>query len=447
MVQLNKAFWNDEQIWDAFKDVPGPGGRTRLMYVSVKGYEKRADWLLKRGSRINTGRYEDGSTALHLCCYSKKMSMAKFLLNHGARVNIARTSTGTTALILACQKGHLGLVKLLVDDWGADVQARKTSDGTTPLHLAAHLGDVPMATLLLDKGADVNASKKHRGVTPLHLAAEKGHLEMVRLLIARGGNVDAMGTTPEGGGHSVLMEACLNSHAPIVALLIEAGVDVDAQTQTPGAIRALNWAINVENLACVQLLLGPGKADVNFRFGPHLDRSPLTTTASPTIAALLCDAGADVNLSSPTTGYTPLCTAVEEGNVPLTKLLLERGASVHHRTGAGLTPLLLAATTNFSLLRSDRGSSGSGGGGNASGGSVSSIVRMLVERGADVNAAIPRCGTTPLMGACANGDTGTARYLLRHGADRALFNANGLDALAQIHKKLNTDALVTLLKH
>ena len=35
MVQLNKTFWTDEQIWDAFKDVPGPGGRTRLMYASL----------------------------------------------------------------------------------------------------------------------------------------------------------------------------------------------------------------------------------------------------------------------------------------------------------------------------------------------------------------------------------------------------------------------------
>jgi ankyrin repeat domain-containing protein 17 len=338
----------------------------------------------------------------------------------------------------------MGLVQLLVDR-GGDVQARKTSDGTTPLHYAAHLGDVPMATLLLDKGGDVNAAKTHRGVTPLHLAAEKGHLGMAQLLIARGADVNAA-RTPEGGGHTVLMVACLNSHAPIVALLIEAGVDVDAQAQTPGATRALNWAINVGNVACVQLLLGAGKAAVNFRFGPHLERSLLDTTPSSTIASLLCDAGADINTPSPTTGYTPLCTAVEEGNVPLARLFLDRGASVHHRTGAGLTPLLLAATTDFSVLLSGS-SSGTGTGAGAGAGGVSPMVKLLVERGADVNASIPRCGTTPLMGACANGDTSTARYLLRHGADRAVFNASGLDALAQIHKKRNTDELVTLLKH
>ena len=47
MVQLNKAFWWDEQIWDAFKDVPGCGkdGRTRLMYAALVDNLPRANTL------------------------------------------------------------------------------------------------------------------------------------------------------------------------------------------------------------------------------------------------------------------------------------------------------------------------------------------------------------------------------------------------------------------
>ena len=39
MVQLNKAFWNDEQIWDAFRDVPrgGKERRTRIMFTAREG--------------------------------------------------------------------------------------------------------------------------------------------------------------------------------------------------------------------------------------------------------------------------------------------------------------------------------------------------------------------------------------------------------------------------
>ena len=65
MVQLNKAFWTDEQIWDAYKDyVPGPGGWTRLMYASGGGLLDRVKRLLARGARVNTSILSDGYTAL-----------------------------------------------------------------------------------------------------------------------------------------------------------------------------------------------------------------------------------------------------------------------------------------------------------------------------------------------------------------------------------------------
>ena len=66
MVQLNKAFWWDEQIWDAFKDVRGVGkeGKTRLMYAAMKGDLERFRFLLNRGSRVNSGFVDDGCTAL-----------------------------------------------------------------------------------------------------------------------------------------------------------------------------------------------------------------------------------------------------------------------------------------------------------------------------------------------------------------------------------------------
>ena len=65
MVQLNKAFWTDKQIWDAYKDfAPGPDGKTRLMYASVNGLLDRVKWLLARGARVNTGANDGGTTAL-----------------------------------------------------------------------------------------------------------------------------------------------------------------------------------------------------------------------------------------------------------------------------------------------------------------------------------------------------------------------------------------------
>jgi hypothetical protein len=66
MVQLNKVFWWDEQIWDAFKDVPGggKGERTRLFYAAGTGNLKRVQFLLDKGARVNKVCAGDGSTAL-----------------------------------------------------------------------------------------------------------------------------------------------------------------------------------------------------------------------------------------------------------------------------------------------------------------------------------------------------------------------------------------------
>ena len=45
VLQTNKAFWNDEQIWDAMKNKCGPEGMTPLMYNAWKGNAERVAWL------------------------------------------------------------------------------------------------------------------------------------------------------------------------------------------------------------------------------------------------------------------------------------------------------------------------------------------------------------------------------------------------------------------
>jgi len=94
MVQLNKAFWNDEQIWDAFKDVPGPKGRTRLMLASGCGLLKRVEQLLARGARVNTGTFKIGLTALMGASQEGRLEVVRELCKVGANVNAAQTGDG-----------------------------------------------------------------------------------------------------------------------------------------------------------------------------------------------------------------------------------------------------------------------------------------------------------------------------------------------------------------
>lgn len=106
---------------------------------------------------------------------------------------------------------------------------------------------------------------------------------------------------------------------------------------------------------------------------------------------LLVDAGADVKTVS-NAGLTALHVAWR--NEAVVRLLLDRGADVHAKTQLGSTPLIVAASAT--------GTAG--------------VVALLIEKGADPNAAENR-GVTPLIAAAGVGNTAVAKLLLERGAN------------------------------
>jgi ankyrin repeat protein len=71
-----------------------------------------------------------------------------------------------------------------------------------PLQIAASMGNLRMASMLVDAGAQVNAKTK-AGRVALHFAAIGNHLDLIRFLIERGAEVN----TRDGEGISPLDEA------------------------------------------------------------------------------------------------------------------------------------------------------------------------------------------------------------------------------------------------
>jgi len=250
-------------------------------------------------------------------------------------------------------------ILLLLGIYAAALVAAETTasdpDGTTPLHWAVRHDDLASAEALIKAGADVKAVNRY-GVTAMNLAAMNGSAAMIRKLLDAG--ADPNSANP--GGETALMTAARTGKVDAVTLLLDRGAKVNAEDDVHGQT-ALMWAVLENHADVVQLLLARG-ADIN----AHTN---VTTTKGEYVPAR--PAAASGNgiirqraLPTPNGGITPLLFAIRDGNVPMMRLLLDRGADLSQSSGNHTTPLIIA------LLNGQVG-----------------IATELLNRGADPNAA------------------------------------------------------------
>ena len=326
--------------------------------------------------------------------------------------------------------------------------------------LAARNGRVDAIKVLLDHKADVNAKDKLRGTTALMWAAEQGHPEAVKLLIAGGADVAEASGFDTKGGRAYLADT-------ITARLNSAfGAKGQGQGQRgPGrgnkppqgaAPAAAPGAAPGAAGAQVEDLQAQADAAAAFAsFGRQTDKNgggltPLVFAAREDCiecARILVEAKADVNQRTHY-GWTPLLTATQNRHYKLAAYLLEHGADPNIANNGGWTALYLATDNR-----------------NIEGGDYPvrnpdmdhlEYIKMLIDKGANVNARI--CGTastpkeckgdstetrtiftmqwlfedgaTPFLRAAQSADVNLMKLLLAHGADPKIATAQGVTALA-----------------
>ncbi|XP_022124824.2 ankyrin repeat domain-containing protein 17 isoform X1 [Pieris rapae] len=273
-------------------------------------------------------------------------------------------SNHDTALTLACAGGHEELVELLLAR-GADIEHRDKK-GFTPLILAATAGHEKIVEILLNHGADIEAQSERTKDTPLSLACSGGRYDVVELILSRGANKEHR----------------------------------NVSDYTPLSLAASGGYVNI-----IRLLLHH-QAEINSRTGSKLGISPLMLAAMNGHTAavrLLLDCGSDINAQIETNRNTALTLACFQGRHEVVSLLLDRKANVEHRAKTGLTPLMEAA----------------------SGGYVE-VGRVLLDKGADVNAPpVPSSRDTALTIAADKGHTKFVELLLQRRAAVEVKNKKG----------------------
>lgn len=186
-------------------------------------------------------------------------------------------------------------------------------------------------------------------------------------------------------------------------------------------MKKLGWMLVVGFCLCA-LLSTRAAQESQESLGPNLFSILRGGNARALRAAL--DGGASPNARD-AAGNTPLLLAAAYGDAPSLQLLLERGADVNATNRAGATALMRAATSHAKLrMLLERGASANARSalGNTAlllaarpSGSYAAV-KLLVAHGADVTAT-NNAGGSALMAAAAGGDLKTARLLIERGAN------------------------------
>jgi len=318
-------------------------------------------------------------------------------------------------LAVAAMQRDFGIVRLLLSERGADVDALGPH-ATPALHWLVQYEELELVERLLEAGADVNL---HNGLDlpALSLAIENLDLDMVQLLLDAGADAK----TPDAAGESPLMLAARSGSAGIVKAVLDKGAAIDYR-DPHNEQTALMIGVRSGSPDVVALLLEAG-ADVNAQSLPGEApswRLPENVRASH---------GVGVNWGGyPDHGQreaiggakTPLLYATRQGNLAITKLLLEAGADIEQPDANDDTPLLtaiinatVAAQPGLSTQHLD-------------------VAHYLIEQGADINAR-DWYGQSPLY----------AAIDLRNVEVRGPVDDNGIDreaVLGLIHELLERGA-------
>ena len=424
-----------------------PDADTRLVEAAKNQDHAAIQLLLKQHATVNAAD-PAGETALYWAAHGGDAESVDALTRAGAKVNAA-SRYGLTPLWEAAHRGDAVIVGKLLKA-GADVQAANPQ-GETALIAAAQTGSVEAVKLLLEHGADANQKENWRGETALMLSAAEGHAEVVRMLIAHGANPNLRSTSFDledrdgivglqaslywKGGLTALLFAARQGCTEAGRALVEGGADMSL-ADTDFHFTPLMEAIFNGHLDFARMLAEKG---ANLNDGSLYilidqrntipDRGDEQTIAGLTRLWLERDADPNLPFSNGkvppritypairygpiAAGSTPLLSAARTQDVALMRLLLDKHADPNKATTVDrFTPLMAALSGGGGGRGGGRAGRGGRGGGAAD---AMGAVRLLIERGADVNAANSR-GMTAMHYAARSGNDQAIQLLAERGA-------------------------------
>ncbi|KAJ5175645.1 uncharacterized protein N7482_001522 [Penicillium canariense] len=294
--------------------------------------------------------------------------MIQLLLAKGAKmdelvaIEFEQDTATTTILGLGVLTRKLEVIRSLLDH-GVDINP--DFDGfpfISPLTLAVEVGRIDIVIFLLQEGVDVKAIDEGSDKTLLERAASKKNLAYCEALLAYGAKLNGENAS-SANESSALLVALMSGSTEIVALFIAAHARLnDYYTKPPGSV--LGAAIEMGDMTSIHMLLTAGARLIGMKIrkignletaqflqGNGVLRNLLIVSGSRILAAAityrqldlaqyLLDHDADLGdqlgrEDNSSVEQSPLEAAIEQGNLRLAEVLLDRGAKVTDGVLAG----------------------------------------------------------------------------------------------------------------
>jgi ankyrin repeat protein len=408
-------------------------GATALHWAAHWDKLDAVDLLLSARANVNaTNDY--GVTPLALACENGSAAMVEKLLAGGANANVA-VSTGETALMTAARSGSVDAVKAL-GAHGADINAKEPTHGQTALMWAVANQHPEVVRVLVEMGADVHARSDVRprvvhtgnrfgdrgndkgvvtmdlgGFTPLLFAARDGDLEAAKILLGAGADANEQAAN----GSSVLLVAAHSGNGPLARYLLDVGAEPNAEG---AGYTPLHAAVLRGDVDLVTALLAKG-ANPNAKIVKGTSSRYYSKDWAINETALV--------------GATPYWQAARYGDVPIMKLLAAAGADTTFAMADGTTALIAAVAGNNGFGTGDRRERYLGPGDIAPTAEEKErltveVARTAIELGAKISAAT-QTGDTALHTAASQALDSVVQLLVDKGADLEATNKRGLTPL------------------
>ena len=293
-----------------------------IIFATKSGDIDSISELISAGANVNATDAED-NTSLH---FANDFQVVKLLVEAGANVN-AKNKNGDTPLHIAAKHGDEAVCQYLIDN-GAIVNATNV-EKQYPIHFAAYYCNVDTFKLLAANGSPIDASDANL-FTPLHLASSQGCVELVKILSSN--RLVNVKSYERKNHNNALHMAVLFGHYNVVDVLA-----------TPKMIESTNenWytplimAAKMNRQDILELLVNRG-ANINATSkSGNYTLYAAVNNGNVNMSRYLLDHGAKVRRS--------LFIAVDDGNLEMCKLLIERGADVNTRDARSYNVLMIAS--------------------------------------------------------------------------------------------------------